>query len=287
MRVVVVGARGMLGHVLCDVLAEHGHDVLPLGRDELDVLPRADALVNCAAWSEAATTSQAAPTSPRSATSLPPEERAFQTNSVLPHRLALRFGGPMLHISTDGVFTGGGPSDETHAPDALTQYGLSKRVGEPPEAMVLRVSHVGPEQAYKRHLLSRLASARDFVGYTDHQWNGMTTLALAHALVDILAGGHFIRGVFHLFSDDITKGELCDRLARAFGLPVSLVLAPSGVPCDRRLRTVHPLRDRLAIPPLDAQVEALVRWVRAPGRCARYPELVGVAMHDEAWTRRR
>ena len=136
MKVIVTGAKGLLGSDVMDALKRRGHQAVGLDIEELDITKRdmvlerfeeekPDAVIHCAAW----TAVDAA------------EEEA---NREICHRINVggtRFvaeacravGAKMLYLSTDYVFDGKGtrpwePDDKNYAP--LNVYGQSKLDGE-------------------------------------------------------------------------------------------------------------------------------------------------------------
>lgn len=153
---------------------------------------------------------------------------AHLVNAEFPHRLAAsagRYGASVFHVSTDGVFA---PSDtriltEDVPADASDVYGLTKRLGEPPNGntLVLRTSIVGRDPRHRRGLvewfLSQEPGAR-LTGYANRRWTGVTAPQLAHFFTEIVKGGHFARlretsGTFHFVPNEpLTKFDLLNLL---------------------------------------------------------------------------
>ncbi len=137
MRLVVLGARGMLGQALAWRLADSPHEALLWGRQELNITfpgpgaaPRfkplreakPDAVINCAAMTDVdgAETHLA---------------EAIEANARAPSALAAacqEIGAHLVHVSTDYVFDGTktGPYLETDPTAPLNAYGRSKCEGE-------------------------------------------------------------------------------------------------------------------------------------------------------------
>jgi len=132
MKILVTGARGMLGHEVVRVLAKE-HTVLQVRHDELEITSaeqtaRAFALhdpeivINCAAFTNVddCETNSA---------------RAFSVNGLgveILARACAQSGAALVHISTDYVFDGTktGAYAEDDAPRPLSVYGKSKLAGE-------------------------------------------------------------------------------------------------------------------------------------------------------------
>jgi dTDP-4-dehydrorhamnose reductase len=140
MRLLVTGAHGMLGQDVVSAGERAGHQLVGLGRDELDVVDGAaveaviariapDAAINCAAWTDV----DGAESS---------REQAHAVNAQGAGNLAraaAAIGVPLVHVSTDYVFSGEAPLDVSGArrpylesdPTApRSVYGASKLGGE-------------------------------------------------------------------------------------------------------------------------------------------------------------
>lgn len=245
--IAVLGARGMLGQAVCAALKARALSFTALSMSAFDAraekaVREAGAVINCSAWVGA-----------------PPGDArlAIQANVLFPPKL-YQLNSKLIHISTDGVFSGqSGPYDEQRSPDATDLYGASKALGEPPGAMILRASFVGRSSFSSRHLLEQLQSARRYRAYENHLWNGLTAPTFGQAIAQILADGLFQPGVFHLFGEDMSKAELVTQLVKAFSLSTEVEYTSAPTPCDRRLRTVHDLNQALAFPSFAAQLDEL------------------------------
>jgi dTDP-4-dehydrorhamnose reductase len=132
-RVVVVGAAGMLGTATVREWRDHGHDVTALTRANLDVTqPRKVAdvigalapqvLINCTAYNQV----DAAEDDPLPALAV----NAWAVRSLA--RVAASAAAVFVHYSTDFVFDGDTdrPYTEDDAPNPRSAYGMSKLIGE-------------------------------------------------------------------------------------------------------------------------------------------------------------
>jgi len=121
---------------------------------------------------------------------------AIEVNSRFPHQLALateKLGMKVIHISTDGVFSGlkQGPYIESDPADATDDYGRTKALGECREGHVLNVrcSIVGRNPENGRGLLEWLLRVPDgerVDGYVDQLWNGVTNKQLARFCLSLM-----------------------------------------------------------------------------------------------------
>lgn len=186
-------------------------------------------------------------------------------NAIFPHLLAdycNRNGSRLIHITTDCVFSGldREPYLESHSHDATDLYGRSKSLGEPSGAMVLRTSIIGHEIRNNVSLVEWVKSqaGNEVSGFTNHIWNGVTTLTYAACCEEIMEEGLFENGLFHIFSPDtVTKCELVGMISEALNLGVKVKPTETEVPCYRNLGTEYILSGNLKIPSLHDQIAKL------------------------------
>ena len=140
---------------------------------------------------------------------------ALPINSILPNRLARLcelVEARLIHISTDCVFSGrkGGyiESDETDAKDL---YGRSKLLGEVdyPHAITLRTSIIGHELNSAHGLIGWfLAQEGNIKGYTRAIFSGLPTCELARIIRDFVLPKPELHGLYHVAAEPISKFEL-------------------------------------------------------------------------------
>ncbi|MFC5503397.1 sugar nucleotide-binding protein [Lysinimonas soli] len=179
---------------------------------------------------------------------------AIAVNSAFPYALAAlaeERGFRVIQIVTDCVFSGttGGYSEQSHH-DAFDVYGHSKSLGEVPSPNVLnlRCSVIGPELDSHVNLLEWVLShpsGSTFSGYTDHTWNGVTTLAFARIVAGVLLSDEPLAGTVHVVpADHVNKSELSSMILRAYGREgVTVEPRQTGTPVDRTLTTIDPARN--------------------------------------------
>lgn len=149
-------------------------------------------------------------------------------NSLLPHQLAelsTKWGGRLIHFSTDCVFSGRqGMYKETDPSDAEDLYGKTKFLGETtePNALTIRTSIIGRELATHRSLLDWfLANKGGRVrGYRKSIYSGVTTNHLAEVVADIILHHPQLQGVYQVASEPISKYDLLCLLREAYALDV-------------------------------------------------------------------
>ncbi len=269
-RVIIMGASGMLGSMVANVLSQDPHLAVaatvrteslstiaktrlpgvewrifdaegPGHLSDLDVLRGQEWIVNCIGI-----------TKPLIRDDAPADvERAVQVNAVLPYRIAAQAvatGARVIQIATDCVYSGargGYQEDDPH--DALDVYGKTKSLGEVPDPRVyhLRCSIVGPEPKEGKFLLEwlcRQPRRARVKGYANHLWNGVTTLQFARVTQAIIKRGVDLPIRQHLVPAGVmTKAELLREFARRYGredVEIESVAAEHRV--DRTLATRRP-----------------------------------------------
>jgi dTDP-4-dehydrorhamnose reductase len=175
-------------------------------------------------------------------------QRALRVNSLFPHLLAQaaeRTGCKVLQIATDCVYSGlKGAYPETAAHDALDVYGKSKSLGEvhSPQVHHLRCSIIGPEPKCHVSLLDWFlgqAPGAGVKGFTNHDWNGVTTLHYAKVCHGIMKQGLNLPHLLHVVpTGTIAKSDLLGAFATSYGrgdITIDPVAAPTVV--DRTLST--------------------------------------------------
>ena len=151
---------------------------------------------------------------------------AQQVNSVFPKKLnefSKASGIPVIQIGTDCVYSGlRGGYTESDLFDPSDIYGESKVVGEKysQDSMTIRCSIIGRELKTKNSLLEWLLSQprkSQINGYTNHIWNGVTTLTFTRVIYGIIDNNTYAPGTLHLVpKDQVSKFELLRILAEMF-----------------------------------------------------------------------
>jgi len=156
--------------------------------------------------------------------------QALPINAMLPHRLArlCELGGARLvHVSTDCVFAGTkGGYRESDPADAVDLYGRSKYLGEVayPHTLTLRTSIIGHELSSAHALLGWfLAQEGQVKGYTRAIFSGLPTVELARIVRDVVLPRAELSGLYHVASESIAKYELLKLIADVYGKKVELV----------------------------------------------------------------
>jgi dTDP-4-dehydrorhamnose reductase len=252
MRVLILGAGGMLGHKVWEIFrdrfdcraAMRTRLPLPLFDDErvidgfdatnfddtarLIANVKPDVVVNCIGVVK------------QLAAALDPIA-SLTLNALFPHvvaRACAEAGARMVHISTDCVFAGTrGHYIEDDVPDAADLYGRSKLLGEVTDgALTIRTSIIGRELRTSNGLVEWFLSNRggSIRGFTNAIFSGVTTATLADILASVIERHRDINGLYHVAGASISKYDLLMMLNAAMGAGVT-VARDDGFVMDRSL----------------------------------------------------
>jgi dTDP-4-dehydrorhamnose reductase len=264
-KILVLGASGMLGSMLIDFLSRDRNIVLTGSVRETSLRRRFETLYPAVRWEEFHFNESATSfalldgqdwiinaigiTKPLIRDDDAAQiETAIQVNALLPHCLgkAARIrGARVLQIATDCVYSGAkGGYRETDVHDALDVYGKTKSLGETYLSNVhhLRSSIIGPEPKDFKFLIEwfrRQPPSVQINGFTNHKWNGLTTLQFARICKGIIERDLVLPHLQHIVPTDIlSKAQMLREFAGAYTRPdirVKNVEAPSVI--DRTLAT--------------------------------------------------
>ena len=227
MKIILFGSTGMLGNYVYAILRK-AYDVRCINRTEYDIakdnvsvlnrilsdVESDDIIINCCG---------AIPQKNK----LTDYKTYILVNTMFAHRLetiANHRGAHFIHITTDCVFDGkSGNYNEQSEHTAQDIYGISKSLGEPESATVIRTSIIGEELSGKKSLLEWVISNRggEINGYTNHYWNGVTCLTLANFIKSTIDTNNFWKGVQHVYSKNIvSKYNLCCYINEIYDLNI-------------------------------------------------------------------
>lgn len=274
MKVMVLGAEGMLGHMVATVLDESGHEVISVSRTGR--FGRNPLAVNLEDWDTLAR--QLVAHEPQwlvNAAGLLNDvvdkrlPSAITVNSLLPHQLAasgIQLGYRTITVGSDCVFEGDrGGYTVLDIPDARSAYGRTKQLGEVrnDRDLTIRTSIVGPEVSMVgRGLLKWLVSQEGATkGWSSAIWTGVTTLELAKAIEAQVAGTLDETGIWQFVpSVTISKAELVGLMNTVFLDGRLTIQRVPGTAHDRSLINDRPAS--WSIPSYSAMLEELQKWVR-------------------------
>lgn len=145
MKLLVLGAHGMLGSDVMKAAEDAGHEVRGFSHTDLDItdiaalrsrfdLDRPDAVINCAAWTDV----DGAEDDPEGALLVNGTAAGYVAEA------AAAIGARVVYVSTDYVFDGEKGSDyvESDQTNPLSVYGKTKLAGEVATAQANRRSYI-------------------------------------------------------------------------------------------------------------------------------------------------
>ena len=269
MKIIILGANGMLGHVVSTYLKEHGHDIIETTRDNSspyfydafdnvykieDIIKSAhpDAIINCIGiLNQAAENNHAL---------------AIMVNSFLPNYLDLlseKYHYKFVHIATDCVFEGTkGNYTEDSLPDTTSFYGRSKAMGEinNNHTLTLRLSIVGPDENPRGIGLFQWFSKQsgEVLGYSEVYWTGATTIELARIIEEGINLN--ISGLHHVVNNDkITKANLLRLFEKYFNFGIT-IRDDSSIKSDKSLIRTDKSHD-FKVSNYDQMIKGMRAWV--------------------------
>lgn len=246
MRILVLGASGMLGNAMIRVLSEktdwqvHGtvrsESAKRLFRTEIAdriisgvdveqhdsllqafIKVRPDVVINCVGLIKQLADAE-------------DPLQAIPINALLPHRLARiceLSGARLVHMSTDCVFSGSkGSYRESDLSDAKDLYGRSKFLGEVayPHAVTLRTSIIGHELQSAHGLVGWFLSQQERCnGYTKAIFSGLPTVVLAQIVRNTVIPRTDLTGVYHVAAQPISKYDLLKLIADVYDKKIEII----------------------------------------------------------------
>lgn len=246
MKILIIGASGMIGSTVFRVLSEqrdgtvfgtvrNPHITSLFSRDlaacliaNID-LDNQDALVKVLEQIRPEVVINCAGLTKHKPEAEDPLE-ALPINALMPHRLAALcqlIGARLVHISTDCVFSGtkGNYTEEDYA-DANDVYGRSKLLGEVqyPHTITLRTSTIGHELQSKHGLLEWfLSQEQQCKGYTHAVFSGLPTVVFAEVIRDIVIPNKALSGLYHVSAAPIAKYDLLKMIARIYEIEIEII----------------------------------------------------------------
>ena len=272
MKILVLGASGMAGHIIALYFKERSYDVTGFTRrpipyckniigdamkpedvkiaifsDNFDVVINAIGVLNQNAEDH--------------------KSMAVMLNGYLPHFIAdtLRESKTkLIHMSTDCVFAGNtGPYYEDSFPDGMIFYDRSKAIGEvnDDKNLTFRNSIIGPDINEKGiGLFNWFMKQEDSInGFTGAIWTGVTTLTLAKAMEEAVKQN--LTGLYNLVNNEsISKFDLCILFNKYFRNGRIIINPSDKLQLDKSLR--HRRTDfSFVVPSYEQQINEMADWV--------------------------
>jgi dTDP-4-dehydrorhamnose reductase len=280
-KVLVLGASGMVGHVLALRLKEFPDEFEVFTASRKQANGQSDFIVDAANFNELRSLLElinpdvcinAIGVLNRAADDL---EISQKLNTELPlflSNVGIERSFHLIHISTDCVFSGKrGNYSEMDTPDAHDNYGLTKIAGEQidPRHLVIRTSVIGPEIRPQAIGLFHWFTSQEgaVMGYKNVIWTGVTTLTLADAIIHAIANN--THGLLQLVNNkSISKCALIDLIHSQFPNKTRVITSTSNPVSNKSLLNTR--EDwKLEVLPYAQMITELRNWME------RYPALYG------------
>lgn len=154
---------------------------------------------------------------------------SIEINSLFPHKLSeicKLHKSRVIHFSTDCVFSGKtGNYNENDLADARDTYGLTKYMGEVdyPHTLTLRTSIIGHELNSSVSLLDWFLSQKEACsGYSRAIFSGFPTITVARFLNDFVFPNDELSGVYNFSSEPISKLDLLVKIKKQYGKNIQI-----------------------------------------------------------------
>lgn len=246
MKILVLGANGMLGHKIVQVLKDkfevfgtirgsfadiEGYGIFERSKilENIDAASveaisgavdaiKPDYLINCIGIIKQKPTASIV-------------AETIRINSLLPHELAEiaeRTDAKLITISTDCVFDGVfGMYSEDDLPNARDLYGKSKHLGEVTygKHLTIRTSIIGRELNTSHSLIEWFLSNEGGLvkGFSNAVYTGFPTIVFADIICDLITNQPELSGIFHISSDPINKHDLLQLVKSHFGIEIEIL----------------------------------------------------------------
>ena len=208
MKILVLGHKGMLGHMVVKYLQDNKVDVVtvktrwPASQIEINNF-EGDYVINCIG-------------------AIPQRTKDFNINWQLPIWLDLHAPCKVIHPGTDCEM-----DDD--------DYGISKRVAadyinsDSKQTRIIKTSIIGPEIDSNASLLEWFLSKQgDVVGYSNAIWNGNTTLEWSKQCLLLMKNWDSYKTETIIYSDNVSKYELLLIMKSVFNKEISITSQPLG-----------------------------------------------------------
>lgn len=272
MKIVVLGAGGMAGHLIALYFKEQGHDVTGFARRRVpycksiigdaadtDSLKKVilkgcyDVVINCIGILNQFAEAE--------------KPAAVLLNGYLPHFIAKAIedtSAKLIQMSTDCVFAGNsGPYLEDSKPDGESFYDRTKSIGEIVDNhnITFRNSIIGPDPNENGIGLFNWFMRQNgtIKGYTGAIWTGVTTLTLAKAMDRAIKEN--LTGLYNLVNNQsISKYNLLllfNKYFRSNGLKIEV---DDKLQLDKSLRCSR-TDFSFKVPDYERQIAEMKDWV--------------------------
>lgn len=186
-------------------------------------------------------------------------ESYYLINTIFPlylSNICAKYGLKLICPTTDCVFSGKkGDYVETDFHDEINTYGISKSLGEPDSATIIRTSIIGEELNNKKSFLEFVKNGSTINGWNNHYWNGITCYQYCKVIDKIISEDLFWKGIRHIYSPvKKTKYELACIIKSVYGLSVDINKCNADIIIDKSLSSIYNTNNIFNIPSLEEQI---------------------------------
>jgi len=280
--ILILGATGMLGHKLVQILSRanrvagtlrsdittinqnpvfsgitligntHADDLTTIGKAIETANP--DVVINCIGIVKQLPAAQ-------------DPLASIAVNALFPHQLAAICRSKnirLIHVSTDCVFSGKrGCYTEDDLSDAEDLYGKTKFLGEVgyPGCLTIRTSIIGREMGTSHALVEWFLSQQGKIvpGYKNAIFSGLTTNTLAGIMGELIAAYPSLHGVLQVASRPVSKYDLLVLIKKVYDLQIEIV--PDETVVSNRSLDARKFRKqtKIKIPSWEYMIEEMYR----------------------------
>lgn len=248
MRILILGASGLIGHKLFQELTKRFGDVygvLHRSKEEFEteLLQESNKIIDCVDICDfEKLTGILHAINPdvilncvgitKRKAEINNLELAIEVNSKFPHRLAnwaKPLGKRIIHFSTDCVFDGAeGNYNEESFTTGKDAYGQTKAMGEInyDHTLTIRSSFIGRELSDGSELLEWVLAqeGKTIKGFSEAYYSGVSTIVMSRVVGNIIEHHPELSGLYQLaLPEPVSKYELLCWARDAFGLNVKII----------------------------------------------------------------
>lgn len=262
-KIVIFGSNGMLGNYIKLFFEKNiNYQVIPLTRKDYDInlstVSKLDELFDKLSINSNTCIINCSGLIPQR--HMGDDNNYYIINTVFPLQLSKisnKYNAKLICPTTDCVYTGKkGNYVESDFHDELNSYGISKSLGEPNNATVIRVSIIGEEKENKCSFLEFVKNSSGTInGWSNHLWNGITCLQYCKIIEQIIKENLFWKGVRHIYSPDTkSKYELACIIKNVYNIPININKYDAVVCVDKTLKSEYDTNDLFNISSLEQQI---------------------------------
>lgn len=273
MKFLILGVRGMAGHMIAKFLMEQEYEVTGFAREDCSICKTiiGNALRHTDVYSAILSDKFDVVVNAIGVLNKTVDvnlKDGVYINSYLPHFVASccdEIGAKLIHISSDCVYSGDSAGYvETDTPNETSYYGRTKFLGEVTygDHLTFRTSIIGPELKSNGVGLFHwfMKQTGEVNGYAHVMWSGVTTLELARAIEK--AAVHRLKGLYFLSNNiPIAKHDLL-MMFNEYCRKEKAEICKSNFPISNRLLINTRTDFEYVVPPYEEMVSEMAVWIR-------------------------